>query len=208
VAVAADAKLSVPSTLAVHFFPHYLTSMMFGLGLILIAMPILDIASLIKAGDLWGFWPTLGLVLAAGLLGTTIVRHRGLSIGRQVQQSLNAGRLPVIEAFDAACVLAAGALLLLPGLASDVVALLLLLPPVRALLRRTIAWRLRRNGEIMVWRHEAPGDVSGRSSAASNVGGPVIEGEFQPAEPRAGAADDGLQLPPRLGRRWPARDGS
>jgi UPF0716 protein FxsA len=180
--------------------------MMSALGLVFIALPILDIVSLIKAGDLWGFWPTLGLVLAAGLLGITIVRHQGLSIGRQVQRSLNAGRLPVIEAFDGACVLVAGALLLLPGLASDVVALLLLVPPVRALLRRTIAWRLRRSGEIMVWRHEAPGDVSGRSSAA-HVGGAVIEGEFQPVEPRSGD-DDGLHLPTAAGRSWPARDDS
>ena len=93
--------------------------MKFALGLIFIALPILDIVSLIKAGAIWGFWPTLGVVVAAGILGTTIVRHQGFSIGRSVQQSLNAGRLPVIETFNGACVLAAGALLLFPGLLSD-----------------------------------------------------------------------------------------
>lgn len=180
--------------------------MMFALGPILVALPIFDIVSLIKAGDLWGFWPTVGVVLAAGLLGMTIIRHRGLSIGRQVQQSLNAGRLPVIEAFDGACVLAAGALLLLPGLASDVLALLLLLPPVRALLRRTIAWRLRRDGETMVWRHEFRGGITGRSPAASNVGGPIIEGEFQSVEPEA--AEDSSRVPIPGRRNGPARHDS
>jgi UPF0716 protein FxsA len=196
---------TLPAPLAVHFFSHYLTSMMFALGLIFVALPILDIVSLIKAGELWGFWPTVGVVLAAGLLGTTIVRHQGLSIGRQVQRSLNAGRLPVIEAFDGACVLVAGTLLLFPGLASDVLALLLLLPPVRALLRRTIAWRLRRNGEVLVWTRGFPGDPAGRSPPASNIGGAVIEGEFESVEPRP-VGDDALRLPMPAGRNRPAGD--
>ncbi len=161
--------------------------MMFALGPILVALPILDIVSLIKAGDLWGFWPTLGAVFASGLLGIGIIRHRGISIGRQVQQSLNEGRVPVIEAFHGACVLAAGTLLLLPGLVSDVLALLLLLPPVRTLLRRTIAWRLDR--ERMAWRQGVPGDITGRSPRGPH-GGPIIEGEFQPVEPRTAERED------------------
>ncbi len=136
---------------------------MLAFGLIFLALPILDIVSLIKAGALWGFWPTVGVVLAAGLLGATIVRHQGFSIGRSVQQSLNAGRLPVIEAFDGACVLAAGALLLFPGLLSDALAMLLLLPPVRALLRLAIAWRLRRSGQTIAWVHGSLADTAGRT---------------------------------------------
>ena len=170
--------------------------MMFPLGLMIVALPILDIASLIKAGALWGFWTTAGIIVGAGLLGITIVRHQGLSIGRQVQQSLNAGRLPVIEAFDGACVLVAGALLLLPGLVSDALALLLLLPPVRALLRRAIGWHFRRSGEGMVWHHQSSADFAVRSAAASQRGGTIIEGEFEAVEPRA--ADEGGMHPSRM----------
>jgi UPF0716 protein FxsA len=191
--------------LAARFFSHYLTPVMFALALIFVALPLLDIVSLIKAGEAWGFWPTVGVVIAAGLAGVTIVRHQGFSIGRQVQHSLNAGRLPVIEAFNGACVLAAGALLLFPGLASDVVAALLLLPPVRALMRRAVAWRLRRGGgEVLVWTHQAPGNVRG-AAAASPGKGTVIEGEFEPVEPRP-AAEDAVRLPAPAGDGQPGRD--
>jgi UPF0716 protein FxsA len=179
--------------------------MMLILGLIFIALPVLDIVSLIKAGDLWGFWPTVGAVFAAALLGATIVRHQGVSIGRQVQESLNAGRLPVIEAFDGACVLAAGALLLFPGLASDVVALALLLPPLRALLRRAIAWRLRLRGKVVVWRHGLPGGRTGGSSPRSGERGAVIDGEFEPVAP-APENDEVPRLPMPANRSRRAGD--
>ena len=161
--------------------------MLLAFCLLFVALPVLDVLSLIKAGDLWGFWPTVGLVVGTGIVGTAIVRHQGLSIGQQVRQSLNAGRLPVVEAFDGACVLVAGGLLLFPGLASDVLAVALLLPPLRALLRRSIAWRLRRSGQVVVWRHEFPGPAAGASSpggpSARRPGEVVIEGEFEPVEP-------------------------
>jgi UPF0716 protein FxsA len=164
------------------------------LPLLLLALPVLDIISLVQAGGLLGFWPTLALVVGAGLAGAFLVRQQGLAIGASVRASLAEGRLPVIEAFDAACVLIAGALLLLPGLVSDVVAFALLLPPVRAGLRALIAWRLTRRGSTVVWTHATRRD----GWRPPPAGGPVIEGEFEEVRRDEPPAPGGSAvLPPR-----------
>jgi UPF0716 protein FxsA len=58
--------------------------------------------------------------------------------------------MPTVEVADGAMILLAGALLLTPGFLSDVIGVLLLLPPTRALARRVAPrlaeWRLRRRG--------------------------------------------------------------
>lgn len=169
----------------------YLLAMALAFALLVIGVPILDIVSLIKVAALLGFWPTLAVVIGGAAVGTLLVRHQGLAIGRAVRQSLNAGRLPVKEAFDGACLLVAGALFLLPGVLSDALALLLLLPPVRALLRKAIAWRTGTAGATVAWTttRPPPGFPAGR--------GPILEGEYErwetPAtEEKAGAT----RLPP------------
>lgn len=143
------------------------------IALAFVALPFLDIASLIKAGSLFGFLPTVGLVLGAGLLGTWLVRHQGLTIGRSVQATLAAGRLPVVEAFDGACLLIAGGLLLFPGLVSDVVALALLIPGVRAALRRMLARRMREKAATVVWT-SGPGGIP-----QPMAGGDVIDADYE-----------------------------
>ena len=40
------------------------------LGLAFLALPIVELALLIKTGQAIGFWPTLGLVVAAAVLGS------------------------------------------------------------------------------------------------------------------------------------------
>lgn len=156
---------------------------------VVLALPFLDIASLIKAGALFGFFPTLALVIASGLLGSWLVQHQGLAIGRSVRETLAAGRAPVVEAFNGACLLFAGGLLLFPGFASDLVALALLLPPVRAALRRLIAQRLREQTSTVVW-------TTGPDGASRPVaGGDVIEGDFEVVRPANGPADASASHP-------------
>lgn len=163
----------------------------------LLALPILDVISLIKAGAVLGFLPTLALVLAAGTLGTWLVRHQGFAVGRSVQASVAEGRLPVVAAFDGACLLVAGGLLVFPGLVSDALALALLIPPVRALLRRAAARWLRAQSTAVVWTTDASG------VRRPTAGGDVIDGEYQeiippegnPTSPHPSSQDSEKTLP-------------
>jgi len=151
------------------------------LGLILIALPMVELALLIKTGQLIGLWPTLGLVVAAGLLGASILAHQGLSVLRRTQASLAQGRPPVAPVLDGVFLLLAGALLITPGFLTDVLALLLLIPAVRHGVARWGVKQLVKRAQVQFKAtggriDGAPGPSPSGSGPAK---GPVIDGEFE-----------------------------
>ena len=99
--------------------------------ILFIAVPIAEIAIFIQAGERFGLWPTLGLVILTAILGTTLLRYQGLRALYRVQESLNRGEMPVGEVFTGLCLLIAGALLLTPGFLTDGVGFALFIPGIR-----------------------------------------------------------------------------
>jgi UPF0716 protein FxsA len=140
-----------------------------------IALPILDIATLVQVGGWLGAWPTAGMVLLAAIIGLMLVRAQGLAILTQARDTLNRGSIPTREVFDGACVLIGGALLVLPGFASDLLGAVLLAPPARSLLRRLVAHAVRRSGRFANWTME-------RQPTRQPGDGPTIAGEFEPVQ--------------------------
>ncbi|RAU23705.1 biotin--acetyl-CoA-carboxylase ligase [Paramagnetospirillum kuznetsovii] len=129
-----------------------------------IAVPVVEIMVWIKAAELMGFWSTLGLSIAAVMVGTAILRRQGLAVLLNAQSQLAQGEMPLAAAFDGLCLAAAGFLFALPGFVSDAVAVALLLPPVRGALRGWV-------GAHMVVMQPPPS-------------GPVtIDGDFTVVEP-------------------------
>ena len=106
--------------------------------LLLIGWPVLEIAVFIQVGEAIGLLATIALFLAAGAAGLILLRAEGFSVLIRTQRQVNQGIVPVREGFDALCLVLAGFLLLLPGFVTDVLALLLILPPVRGWLRRRV----------------------------------------------------------------------
>jgi UPF0716 protein FxsA len=45
-------------------------------GLIFVVFPLIEILVLIKAGETIGFWPTIGLLFAAAVLGIVVIREQ------------------------------------------------------------------------------------------------------------------------------------
>jgi len=115
-----------------------------------ILVPLAELAVLIAVGDWIGLVPTLVLLLVVSVAGAWLAKREGLAAWRRFQQALAEGRMPTVEVADGAMILLAGALLLTPGFLSDVVGVLLLLPPTRAMARRLAPRlaerRLRRRG--------------------------------------------------------------
>jgi UPF0716 protein FxsA len=109
----------------------------------LILLPVAEIATLIAVGSRIGFFATIGVLIAAGVLGTLLLRVQGSEMLLRLRQSMARREPPDAVIFDGLCLAAAGVLLVLPGLLSDVMAIMLLLPPVRAVLR---AYVLRGRG--------------------------------------------------------------
>ena len=98
------------------------------LFLLFLLTPLIEIAVFIEVGSLIGLWPTLGVVVLTAVLGAALWRAQGLSTWARAQETLRAGELPVREVTDGAFLLVAGALLLTPGLVTDAIGFLLLVP--------------------------------------------------------------------------------
>jgi UPF0716 protein FxsA len=125
------------------------------LAIAFIVVPLAELAVILAVGDFLGFVPTLVLLLVVSAAGAWLAKREGLAAWRRFQLAMAQGRIPTVEVADGAMVLLAGALLLTPGFLTDVVGILLLLPPTRAMARR-LAPRLaarrlrRRRGRVVV----------------------------------------------------------
>lgn len=101
--------------------------------ILLIALPFLEIAGFIIVGDWLGALPTLGLLILSMLAGSALLRGRGLGAMLRTPQGRDPSRL-VADLGDTLFLALAGLLLLIPGFVTDLLALPLLLPPVRKIL--------------------------------------------------------------------------
>ena len=140
----------------------------FALLATMIAVPIVEIAVFIEAGERLGLWPTLAAVVVTAVVGSALLRLQGLSTLRRAQASVEAGELPVEAVFDGVCLLFAGALLLTPGFVTDTVGLALFAPPVRAGLRRWATRFLVSSGRAHVWTNAGPPPGSAPGSATTS----------------------------------------
>jgi len=109
------------------------------LFLLFTVVPVVELWLLIRIGSALGAFPTVALVIITGLVGAALARREGLRVMRQWQQTLAQGQLPQEGLTGAALVALGGVLLVAPGVITDAVGLLLLVPPTR----RWIAARLR-----------------------------------------------------------------
>jgi UPF0716 protein FxsA len=108
------------------------------LALLFVAVPLLELYLLVRMGEWVGLLPTIALVVATGILGAALARLEGLRTLKRFRAALAAGRPPHRELVEGLLVLIAGAVLLTPGLLTDLTGFLLLVPPVR----RAVAGRL------------------------------------------------------------------
>jgi UPF0716 protein FxsA len=116
---------------------------MFPLLLVLfILVPIIELAVIIQVGQALGVLPTIALLLAVSFVGSWLVKREGIGVWKRFRRQIESGAVPGKEIADGAMIMLAGALLLSPGFVTDVVGILLLLPPVRATIRATVMARL------------------------------------------------------------------
>lgn len=84
------------------------------------------------------------LVLADGVAGALLWRWQGLRVLRRIHDDMTAGRMPADALVDGLLIFLAGALLITPGMLTDVVGFALLIPPIRAVMKRLAkAWFAR-----------------------------------------------------------------
>ena len=116
------------------------------LVLLFLAVPFVELFVIIQVGQAIGAGWTVGILVLVSVVGAWLVKREGLGVLGRARARMRAGEVPGSELTDGVFILFAGALLLTPGFLTDVVGILLLLPPVRTGLRRaaTRAYRRRR----------------------------------------------------------------
>jgi UPF0716 protein FxsA len=108
-----------------------------------VVVPIVEIWVIVQVGQAIGIVPTLVLLLADAVLGTWLFRREGRRAWVALREAIAAHRVPAKEVADGALVVLGGAFLLTPGFVTDVVGVLCLLPPTRAVLRRALTGLVR-----------------------------------------------------------------
>jgi UPF0716 protein FxsA len=118
---------------------------MFGLlVLVFIVVPIVELAVIIRVGQSLGVLPTIVLLLAVSFVGAWLVKREGVGVWRRFRRQVEKGAVPARELADGVMILFAGALLLTPGFVTDLLGLLLLMPPVRGAIRAATLARFTR----------------------------------------------------------------
>ncbi len=142
------------------------------LVLVFLAVPLAELYVILQVGDAIGAVWTIVLLAADSLIGTLLLRTQGRAVWRRFNAALAEGRMPHREVMDGVLVIFGGAFLITPGFLTDIVGVLLLLPPTRALIRRAVVARLGRRVVI-----GAPG---ARRPAGHDVDGTASEYEHPP----------------------------
>jgi UPF0716 protein FxsA len=121
------------------------------LVLLLLVMPVVELAVIVQVAQEIGVLETLVLLVGVSIAGAWLLKQQGLATWRSLQETMARGQVPTKEATDGALILFGGALLLTPGFVTDAVGLVLLIPPTRALVKSGFrkllgGWAVRRAG--------------------------------------------------------------
>jgi UPF0716 protein FxsA len=126
------------------------------LALLFLVVPLVELFVIIQVGQSIGALNVIALLIVMSVAGGWLMKREGLGVLRRVQDQLQRGTVPGRELVDGFLILFGGALMLTPGFLTDILGLALLLPPVRAVIRRVA---LRRFSSMAVSYRTGRGDV-------------------------------------------------
>lgn len=112
--------------------------------LLLTIVPFVELTILLQIADRFRWGPTISLVILTGILGAWLARREGLKAIARIQADLSAGVPPAGAVLDGALILAAGLVLVTPGILTDLCGFALLIPPIRARVRRRLTEALKK----------------------------------------------------------------
>jgi len=136
------------------------------LVVLFVLLPVAELAVILQVAGGIGVPETIVLLLAVSVVGGWLCKREGVGVLRRIQRGLDRHELPTKELADGGLILLAGALLVTPGFLTDVLGILLLLPPTRAVFRLALLAALARRAKITV-----VGGFPGRAGGAIDTSG-------------------------------------
>jgi UPF0716 protein FxsA len=152
--------------------------------LLFVVVPLVELYLLLWLSSVIGFWQTVGLTLVTGIVGGTLAKREGMRVWRAWRAALEELRPPPEGVVEGVLVLVGGALLITPGVLTDVAGLALLVPLTRrriaAVVRRAVDRRIAR-GQIRVTTATFGAATLRRSSDVLDTTGESVEGDTRPS---------------------------
>ena len=130
--------------------------MLLGLFFLFTLVPLVELYLLIRLGTYIGTVDTIAIVIGTGVAGGLLAKSQGLAVLDRMRAELNQGRLPAESLFDGLLILIAGAMLITPGLLTDGLGLLLLIPWSRQAFKSWLKGKIQEKiseGEIHISTH-------------------------------------------------------
>jgi len=121
--------------------------MIIRLILLFTVVPLTELYLLIQIGNHLGAFPTVAVVFVTGIAGGLLARSQGLNIYRRISADLQNGIIPAEGLFDGLFILIAGALLITPGVMTDIIGFLIMVPGFRRWLGRLLKRRFKQKLE-------------------------------------------------------------
>ena len=123
------------------------------LALVFLLVPLAELYVIIQVGQAVGALNTIGLLILISAVGAWLAKREGMGVWKRFQRQVESGSVPGKEIADGVMILFAAALLMTPGFLTDLLAISLLLPPVRAAIRAVVLRRAaRRAGVVRIYR--------------------------------------------------------
>lgn len=130
------------------------------LFILFVIVPILEIATFIQIGSLFGLVPTLLGILITAIIGAFLVRQQGFKALNDARANLESNKSPIEQVIHGVFILAAGLLLLTPGFLTDTIGFIFLIPPFRLRIARSIWSWLKTNATVSTFGAQYDGHTN------------------------------------------------
>lgn len=136
--------------------------------LLFVVVPLIELVLLIWLAHVTSVMFTIALVIISGFVGASMAKHQGMVVWLQAQKELQMGRFPADSLIDGLIILIGGALLITPGVLTDLVGFSTLFPPLRAIYRTTLKASFKGKFHVMTpgvggfggFSQQSPGEPS------------------------------------------------
>ncbi len=108
------------------------------LFLLFTLVPFIELYLLIQIGEVVGAWYTLLFVIGMGVLGAWLAKSQGRKVLTEWTNAMSQGRMPEEGVLGGVLIFVGGLLLITPGVITDFVGLLILVPFTRRLVARRV----------------------------------------------------------------------
>jgi UPF0716 protein FxsA len=137
---------------------------------LIVVAPLIELYVIVQVGQNIGLFPTIALLIAVSAVGTTLIKREGIKVYREFVAAIQRGEEPAEQLVHGVCLLAAGVLMLAPGFMSDVVAILLLVPPTRVLIAKLVLRKSTTKVTVIRATHTGPiVEVTGEIGGSNNI---------------------------------------